>query len=361
VNSGHTLFFRASSSCSKVLKDKKYFNTVKSFRARKLFKNLNDKKSVTGCQGRQGREFLPYHNHEMCKTNEGSKITNWIQICPFTLKRCNYCMILIIFIVNTSGFAYFFFSSGESHEGRQRLLVLLSPRGFRLNRIEQFVTNCGGERLPCNYLYVSSVTFMSVTVQCLYTLLINICTLSSTICSRIPLTGTYLTLCTMQCLSTGCIVHPRVYQNFPGVYHWDGVYQMCVLQEQSHRLTFNVICVSIVCQPFTGPEIIYGRVWIISFPAYLLVMLVKWPSRILHRRIQGNHGHPKFLAYLAILCFEKRRPKPKYSFSPKSQIFWPPRNFGLATPLVSFFIKCRAVGSPQVEKVGNHYSSLNFV
>jgi len=66
-----TLFFRASTSFSKVLKDKKYFNTVKSFRetlffrARKLFKNLNDKKR----QGRQGREFLPYHNHEMRKTN----------------------------------------------------------------------------------------------------------------------------------------------------------------------------------------------------------------------------------------------------------------------------------------------------
>jgi len=76
------------------------------------------------------------------------------------LKRCNHCMILIIFIVNTSEFAYFFFKS-DSHEGRQRLLVLLSQRGIR---IEQFVTNCGGERLPCNHLYVSSVTFMSVTV-----------------------------------------------------------------------------------------------------------------------------------------------------------------------------------------------------
>jgi len=54
-------------------------------------------------------------------------------------------MILTIFIVNTSEFAYFFFKSGESHEGMQRLLVLLSPGGFR---IEQFVTNCGGERLP---------------------------------------------------------------------------------------------------------------------------------------------------------------------------------------------------------------------
>jgi len=29
-----------------------------------LFKILNNKKSVTGRQWRQGREFLPYHNHE---------------------------------------------------------------------------------------------------------------------------------------------------------------------------------------------------------------------------------------------------------------------------------------------------------
>jgi len=87
------------------------------------------------------------------------------------LNRCNYCMILIIFIVNTSEFAYFFFKSGDSHEGRQRLLVLLPPVGIR---IDQFVTNCGGERLPCNCLYVSSVTFMSVTVYCLYTLLIYV-------------------------------------------------------------------------------------------------------------------------------------------------------------------------------------------
>ena len=28
-----------------------------------------------------------------------------------------------------------------------------------------------------------------------------------------------------QCLSTGCIVHPRVYQNFLGVYHCDGLYR----------------------------------------------------------------------------------------------------------------------------------------
>ena len=38
-----------------------------------------------------------YNNREMCKTNWGSKITNWINICPFMLKRCVYCMILITF------------------------------------------------------------------------------------------------------------------------------------------------------------------------------------------------------------------------------------------------------------------------
>jgi len=69
-------------------------------------------------------------------------------------------MVVIIFMVNTSEFAYFFFKSENSYEGRQRLLVFLSPDGIH---IEQFVTNCGGERLPCNNLYVSSVTFMSGT------------------------------------------------------------------------------------------------------------------------------------------------------------------------------------------------------
>jgi len=38
------------------------------------------------------------------------------------LIRCNYCMTLIIFIVNTSEFAYFF-KSGDGDEGKQRQLV----------------------------------------------------------------------------------------------------------------------------------------------------------------------------------------------------------------------------------------------
>jgi len=45
--------FRAISSCSKILKDKQYFNTVKNFKAnsvfqgkRRLFKILNDKEYI---------------------------------------------------------------------------------------------------------------------------------------------------------------------------------------------------------------------------------------------------------------------------------------------------------------------------
>jgi len=37
VNSGHSLFFRASPSCSKILNVKSIFNTVKTFRANCVF------------------------------------------------------------------------------------------------------------------------------------------------------------------------------------------------------------------------------------------------------------------------------------------------------------------------------------
>jgi len=53
VNSGHTLFFRESTSCSKILNVKTIFNTVNNFREnsvfhgkRKMFKILNDKKYI---------------------------------------------------------------------------------------------------------------------------------------------------------------------------------------------------------------------------------------------------------------------------------------------------------------------------
>ena len=94
----------------------------------------------------------------------------------------------------------------------------------------------------------------------------------------------------------------------------------------------------------------------------LFVMLVNLSSRILHRCSQGRHGHPKFLAYVAILCFEKRRPKQKYCCSPKVKYFAPPKKtLGWLCHWYPFFVKCSAVGSPKVEKVGTHYSSLNCV
>jgi len=53
VNSGHILCFRASTSYSKILKDKKYFDTVNNSRAdyvfqdkRRLVKVLNDEKYI---------------------------------------------------------------------------------------------------------------------------------------------------------------------------------------------------------------------------------------------------------------------------------------------------------------------------
>jgi len=58
-------FAGPATSCSKVLKDKKYCNTVKSFRAtlffraRKLFKNLNAKKISVGPSGEARNGVLP--------------------------------------------------------------------------------------------------------------------------------------------------------------------------------------------------------------------------------------------------------------------------------------------------------------
>jgi len=50
-------------------------------------------------------------------------------------------------------------NQGTVTKGGNDCLCLLSPGGIRIEH-----TNCGGERLPCNQLYVSSITFMSVTV-----------------------------------------------------------------------------------------------------------------------------------------------------------------------------------------------------
>jgi len=42
--------------------------------------------------------------------------------------------------------------------------------------------------------------------------------------SRLP-ANRLLVEALLQCLSIGCIVHPRVYQNFPEVYQLDGVHR----------------------------------------------------------------------------------------------------------------------------------------
>jgi len=64
MNSGDPPSFIASHKLLKVLKDKKYFNIVENFmatlfyRARKLFKNLNDKKISDGPSG-EARKGVP--------------------------------------------------------------------------------------------------------------------------------------------------------------------------------------------------------------------------------------------------------------------------------------------------------------
>ena len=56
-----------------------------------------------------------------------------------------------------------------------------------------------------------------------------------------------------QCLSTGCIVHPRVYQNFPGVYQLHGVYRGVpdVCSSKTVNCSAYVLCSSAVCKVFT--------------------------------------------------------------------------------------------------------------
>ena len=77
VNSGHTLFFRTSTSCSKILNIKTIFNAVKIFRAnsvfqgkRKLFKILKDKKYIQYSEFRAQSVFQGKQNllkHPECK------------------------------------------------------------------------------------------------------------------------------------------------------------------------------------------------------------------------------------------------------------------------------------------------------
>ena len=54
-----------------------------------------------------------------------------------------------------------------------------------------------------------------------------------------------------QCLSIGCIVHPRVYQNFPRAYQLDGMYHICGLQEQTHCSTYSTFFAPGQCVNFS--------------------------------------------------------------------------------------------------------------
>jgi len=62
-------------------------------------------------------------------------------------------------------------------KGGSDCLCLLSSGGIR---IEQFVTNCVGERLPCNYVYVSyGVLYTFNNVLLLYALAFHSLALAS--------------------------------------------------------------------------------------------------------------------------------------------------------------------------------------
>jgi len=89
-------------------------------------------------------------------------------------------MILIIFIVNTSDFAYFFFKSGDSHEGRQRDCLCSSHRvAFALSSLSQTVVVSACRAIT----FMSALLHVSNSVMFVYTF--NIFT-PATICSRIP-------------------------------------------------------------------------------------------------------------------------------------------------------------------------------
>ena len=62
-----------------------------------------------------------------------------------------------------------------------------------------------------------------------------------------------------QCLSTGCIVHTRVYQNFPGVYQLHSVYRGVpdVCSSKTVNCPTYILCSSAVCELFTFFKTVY--------------------------------------------------------------------------------------------------------
>ena len=99
------------------------------------------------------------------------------KICSFMLKRCNYCMILIIFIVNPSEFAYSS-SQGTVTKGGSDCLCSSHRVAFALSSLLQ---TGGGERLSCNHLYVTSNFHVSNSALFIHTF--NMCT-PSTVCEE---------------------------------------------------------------------------------------------------------------------------------------------------------------------------------
>jgi len=88
-------------------------------------------------------------------------------------------------------------------------------------------------------------------------------------------------LCLVQCLLTGCIVHPRCTRIFQGCTNLMGC-TSCVLFKNSHivpRMSFapaQCVKCSHILKPYLS-----GRVHFLSFPACLFVTLVRLTSRIL--------------------------------------------------------------------------------
>ena len=127
--------------------------------------------SVTCRQGRQVRQCLPYHNLEMFKKNWGYRITNGVNICPFIVKRCNYSVILIVFTVN-SLWIFVFLLQVRRNSRREATTACASSRLagwislWAVCHQTELVSSCRAIHL--------SVTFMSSTVQCCYTLLIYV-------------------------------------------------------------------------------------------------------------------------------------------------------------------------------------------
>ena len=99
----------------------------------------------------------------------------------------------------------------------------------------------------------------------------------------------------------------------------------CVFFKNSHIASHSMFFALAQCANLSQALKSYIGECELSLFSRLFVILVNLSSRILHRCSQGRHGHPKFLAYVAILCFEKRRPKQKYCCSPKVKYFAPPK------------------------------------